>query len=275
MNSALKNRLVGAAVLVAVGILIPLVLVWWSQSDGVLGSSDVRVYKINDQGRVVPLKSAGRDGQMRAASPSASPVNREDPEQRKHATKPVIPAPQNRGVAAKPVIVPPSTGGSESETKEVVSKPASAPDQRGRSEAVAESEPSQEPGPESAQEPESESAAEPEPAESPAPPTTPAVASNEAGSSPATRQSEKTGAGAPANAGSWVVQIGSFSKAANAQELKSRVAEAHSVFITTALVSGTRYHRVRVGPFASEKAATRAAQQLRKAGYPTQVQSTE
>lgn len=244
MNPTLKNRLVGAAVLVAVGILIPVALILWAQAGGGLADGNVRVYKINEQGEVVPLaESASRDHQRSDAGESSvtgqastdsapdstgqAPANSQaqEPEgatQPENSTgngansKPVIPARPEWDVESQP----------EPGTTERAPEPAPAP----------------------------ESAPEPAPEPAPAPEPPPADARPEEG---------------------WVVQIGSFSKAKNAHDLESQVADEYPVFITVGTVSGTQYHRVRVGPFASEQAAEQAAHRLSEAGYATQVQYTE
>lgn len=75
--------------------------------------------------------------------------------------------------------------------------------------------------------------------------------------------------------GSWVIQVGSFSKKKNAQDLKQQIAGKYSVTIVVGLVSGTEYHRVRIGPYDTAKAAHDAKQQLQRAGYATQLMYTD
>lgn len=261
MNPILKNRLVGAGFLVAVGILVPFALVWWAQASNDLGNGHVRVYKITEQGGVVPFKSDSQNqsGADQASRPGSGTTDAA-------ATSP-------RGAAASADQPSAASNDETDNAKPVI--PARPEWEMG---AATEAQPTPEPEPKPeppAPDPEPQPEPEPEPAPQPAtepepqPQPDPAAGQAEDGS-----QDGATAGDAGTREG-WVVQIGSFSKAKNAHDLKSWVADEYSVFITTGVVSGTRYHRVRVGPFESEQAAKQAARQLRAAGYATQVQHTQ
>ena len=62
----------------------------------------------------------------------------------------------------------------------------------------------------------------------------------------------------------WVVQVGSFSRAANAENLVARLRlESLSAFHEEVISSGSTIHRVRVGPFLEREEAIRVEQKLR------------
>jgi rare lipoprotein A len=71
---------------------------------------------------------------------------------------------------------------------------------------------------------------------------------------------------APAPAGDFFVQIGSFTDIANAQTLSNSVQASLPVTIVPARVNGADYFRVRVGPLLNRDEAERAKQDLAYAG---------
>lgn len=229
MNQVLKNRLVGAAVLVVVGVLIPATLVWWAQPDDSLANGEVRVYEINEQGEAVPVDEAGsKDQKTSAAGQSLS-----------------------------------SESASDHDTQQTAERSAAGPEETDASGETVTTEP--EAQARATPEPEPESKPDPEP-QQPEQPEFGADASASATTSASGESRPEDG---------WVVQIGSFSKAANARRMKSDVSDDYDAFIASGTVSGTRYHRVRVGPYDSEEAAHAAARRLGDTGYTTQVQRGE
>lgn len=235
MNETTKRRLVGAAVLVAVGVLLPVLVVWWAQPDDGLDGESVRVYEINKSGEAVPVgegeKTAAKDGE-----PSEAETG---------------PADAGAGGGGKR----PADGQSATASRD------------GADTAPAEPRPDETRGT-----PEVERAPEPEPQ---APPQTasaePPAAEPDDTAEPEPSTSESAAEPAADEPG-WVVQIGSFSEAANARQMKADVPEGYRAFIATGTVNGQSYHRVRVGPYPSEAEAEAAAGRLGEAGYATQVQ---
>ncbi|MDX1496738.1 MAG: SPOR domain-containing protein [Salinisphaeraceae bacterium] len=63
--------------------------------------------------------------------------------------------------------------------------------------------------------------------------------------------------------GGWMVQVGSYSKQENAESIRKQLAaKGYRVYVSTAQVNGTTYHRVRVGPYQAKAEAGNAASKL-------------
>jgi cell division septation protein DedD len=63
----------------------------------------------------------------------------------------------------------------------------------------------------------------------------------------------------------WIVQIGSFSKAANAEKLVASLRlDGLSAYQETVSSSGSRIYRVRIGPFLERKEAIRVERLVRE-----------
>jgi DedD protein len=99
-----------------------------------------------------------------------------------------------------------------------------------------------------------------EPAEQPAqPPPRPAP-------QPAAQQAPPPAE--PSVAGPWTVQVGSFSRADNAQALQKRlVSEGFEAFVSRVVTDVGTMHRVRVGPVPEREAADRLLARLSASGH--------
>ncbi|MFW6137968.1 MAG: SPOR domain-containing protein [Spirochaetota bacterium] len=76
---------------------------------------------------------------------------------------------------------------------------------------------------------------------------------------------------APAG-GAYQVQVGSFTKKENAQQLVQKLLEkGFEAFLTSAVVNSTEVYRVRAGGFATEQEAQKASSRLNSMGYPGYV----
>lgn len=241
MNEVLKNRLVGAAALIAVGILIPVGLVWWAQPDDSLDDGSVRVYEINEQGEAVPVEETA-DSDQKTAPAGASP----SPDESADSGATQEPDRTAPGVADTEPSADPKSAGAQTQAN-TPAEPVATPEPEPASGSERKSEPK---APQTGTDDGTESRDD----ETPAPTETAGESRPEKG---------------------WVVQIGSFSKVDNARSMKNEVADDYPVSIASGTVSGTQYHRVRIGPYASEQAAQETARQLDGAGYTTQVQQTE
>lgn len=71
----------------------------------------------------------------------------------------------------------------------------------------------------------------------------------------------------------WVVQIGSFSKSANAMSAVKQVGQSQQASYSQVEVNGKHYYHVYVGPFDNEEAAKAAAAKLKKSGHNTLVRN--
>ena len=237
MDQGLKERLVGAAVLVAIGVwLIPWVL------DGPeapldAGTSSLQLPVAEEP---MPMRTQTlRLGEQPAAEP---PVATETPDT-------ATPAPATLPVAASgpEADAPTAEGGTEAAASTQTSAPEPEPV---ASVALQEAAPAEESdSPPSAQ------------AETPEPKPAPVVAAA-APPKPAPKPAAE-----PAPAGDWIVQLGSFGEQANAR----RVADKASTYGYTADVSSVRsdgrtLYRVRVGPATSRARADATASALRAHG---------
>jgi DedD protein len=88
------------------------------------------------------------------------------------------------------------------------------------------------------------------------------------------RGAEPSGGGATiansegAGASGYSVQVAAVPNPQEARTLSDQLSRVgYSVILTTATVKGVRYHRVRVGPFQTRRAAQQAAQRLETQGY--------
>lgn len=76
---------------------------------------------------------------------------------------------------------------------------------------------------------------------------------------------ESAPAAAPAVTGDWVIQLGSFSSAANAEGLSKELrTQGYNAYTHSATVQGKSITRVYVGPLASREAASRLRDELER-----------
>jgi DedD protein len=214
MDQGLKERLIGAAVLVALGVwLIPWVL------DGPEAQSEIRsaALQLPAPAEPVPIRTQT----LRLDEPQAGSIVPRD-----------TAAPEHRTADSRPAAVAQAEPAGDRVT-EPVQTPALAL--------------------------ESVAAPAPQPVEAaPAAVRTPAAA-------PAT-------AAAKPPAGSWLVQLGSFSEEENARRLAQRVASfGYKPDISTHRASGRSMYRVRVGPHETRARADAAASALAAHGLVAQV----
>lgn len=191
MNETLRKRLVGAAVLIALGILLPFGLVQWLGKPASHSGENIRIYEITPRGEVRPVADA-------EPTPAPEPTPEESP----------------------------------------------------AAEAAPEPEPRLEPEPEP----------NPEPEPKPEPFTPPQT--TDAGEKPPPEESPGT---------SWSVQVGSFRSEDNARTLMNELAADFPAFYTEVEMDGVTYYRVRIGPYADEAEARRAAAELTARGRTAQV----
>jgi len=222
MDQQLKERLVGAAVLVVAGILfIPLLL------DGPDEPPAVRV------GLELPTPDSGkRTHTIRLDVPAERPATKSSGTVMRPTPTPATEAPSSRQAGQN---APQVAQRQNADQSAAAAKPAPAP----------------------------EKVVAPRVEVKPAPDPAPIVAK------PA--PSRSTPAAAPP-AGSWAVQVGSFSSGDNAKRLRSKLnAAGYATFQVQLVANDKTMHRVRVGPVKDRPAAEALAARLGKAGYPGRV----
>jgi DedD protein len=63
----------------------------------------------------------------------------------------------------------------------------------------------------------------------------------------------------------WVVQVGTFSSAENANHLRDKLkSHGHTVHMESVMLAGKKAQRLRVGPFSNKELAVKAQAQIRK-----------
>lgn len=203
MKRQLKERIVGATVIVAVGIIV---IPW-------LLDGPAQAPRAVEQQLELPRS----DGATRSYSIPLDPA------------------------AGRPVQI----GGSETEAPEGAGQESAAPAGVIQRPAVAEPQPQAARPNRSDEQP---SQPPPRPAPQPAP----------AGESPPPAPAEE----------SWTVQVGSFSQAANAENLRERLREqGFDAFVSRVATDAGTMHRVRVGPVPERAAAEQLLARLRTAGH--------
>lgn len=123
-----------------------------------------------------------------------------------------------------------------------------------------------------------EKEAEPTAARQPPPAKTPALAEEkeDVAAEVAEKPAEEPASTTPATSGSslWAVQLGSFSKQANAEKLATALRkQGFAAFLSRVDSSGEALHRVRVGPQGSREEAEQVAARLKSSGHDGQVVS--
>jgi DedD protein len=246
MDQGLKERLIGAAVLVALGVwIIPWVL------DGSAPPRDERPAALELpaptesaqlRSQTIRLDQSDRDT---LGAPSAHERERSEPEPTAtQRTARIVPGEQRTSDSSA---LPPAAEGTP--------EPHA---QRDRS-AAAPSRPA---------EPAEAAGATRGPAAA-APSLEPAVAADE-------RNDSETREAASKHAAAWMVQLGSFSEEENARRLMQRVATfGYEPEMSNHRAGGGLMYRVRIGPHASRPQAEAAASSLAAHGFVVQVVTTD
>lgn len=260
MRTRARHRLIGASVLVLVGV-IGFPLLFDSQPRPV--SVDIPI-EIPDKNTVKPLGSAPAATAAVVAKPATDIVVESDAG-KEHVSKPT----------SAPVVTPPgvaaaafrtSAGSVSSSAASVPTKPAVKP----------ESKPDSKPEPKTAEKPVAKPADKP--ADKPvdkAPARSDDGAKAQAlleGRDNGAAQKPASSAAAAASTGRFIVQIGAFSDAAKAHEARVKLERAGMKTYTQVVTpaEGKRI-RVRVGPFGSKGDADKTADKIRKLDLPASV----
>ncbi|MES1925085.1 SPOR domain-containing protein [Salinisphaera sp. T31B1] len=242
MNDVMKKRVVGAVVLVILGVLLPLLLARCLHGDGGADSASMRVYEVTPDGQARPA-----DG-SEAAKVAGQQTDKRRGQQSESAAGPV----DGSTGAPRPQAVSPSA-----DTTNDADDDASfdtPPVQGGRSDSRQTA--SATPAPDRA---------EPEPAAS----------SANAASSTAPAQANTSLRKTGSDGSGWVIQVASFGDEANAKRLATQLNADYRAFYRAGNVNGKTWYRVRIGPFDSESQAQTVAARLRQQGRSTLVQRAE
>ena len=261
MERPLKQRLIGAAVLVAVVVLV--------LPELLSGRREVVTLEPTRDDSGVPLRAhefalgdtptaeeqAGAADELQP-DPETVPPEAElqaGPDPQAPAQPPAQPQTPPSGIPAVPAQTP-------------VAVAAAAPAATPPAAAAAVSPPAKTPATVPAAAP-TKAAAAPPPADKPAPKAAP---------KPAAAANAAPAAKAPVTLSSWVVQIGSFGTRQKAEELVAKLQRKGFRAFTLPYTSGGRtLHRVRVGPEQSRKTADEIAKRLEADGYQPHVTPQE
>lgn len=233
MDEVLKRRVIGAVVLIGLGVLIPIIVVRLAQPSAPPTGESVRVYEITASGEARPVEqdsdqtSATGDGQASGAQADA--------------------APPQPAAGAEPEAAPPPAS----------SAPHSAPAPEPAAQDLAQPEPAPEPEPRPAPAPKPQPTREPPAAAQPPAPAIPSPP-------PPAATAEKP---------YFVVQVGSFGDESNAAGLTQKLQRDFPVYYRAGEANGKQLYRVQVGPFDSRESADIVAARLRDRGLKTQTLS--
>lgn len=256
MRRRARHRLVGAAVLVLIGV-IGFPLLFDTQPRPV--PVDIPI-EVPDRAKAKPLTLPSTPAPAPAASgkPGAS-ASANDSIITEAADGSEIP--QGKATAA----APPANANSEP-------VPESKPEPKPKAEARAEPKPEPKPEPKAEAKPEPKSA-----------PPKPAVASDDGGrarallegkSTASTATTTKSAAATSDENGRFVVQVGAFADADKAKEVRQKLEKAGlKTYMHVAKTADGERTRVRVGPFASRAEADRAASKVKGLSLPAAILS--
>lgn len=241
MNDVMKKRVIGAVVLVILGVLLPLLLARCLHGDAADRSASMRVYEVSPDGQATPADRS--DSQTAGAS---------TPDGQGSTGKTGVDAdidgasgvPERERTQSMPQAVSPSAQTSTDDADDEES--FQTPVVQGNASASA-------------------STSNDTPASS---------ADSEAsasGSSSAGTSLRKT----TTQEGGWVIQVASFGDEKNAQRLAEQLNGDYRAFYRAGQVSGKTWYRVRIGPFDSASQARTIAAKLRQQGRATLVQRAE
>lgn len=260
MRRRARHRLLGAAVLVLVGV-IGFPLLFDTQPRPV--AVDIPI-EIPDRNKVAPLPAPVAPAAPVAQAPAPAP-----------APAPAAPAPDNRTRVASNST---SSGGVITETADGRELPAdrpvtSAPPAETRPEPKPEAKPKPEPKPEVRH----EAKPEPKPAAPAKPPADDGARARALldGKPPAAAAAAAVKpAAATDDDGRFVVQVGAFAEAEKARDVRQKLEKAGlKTYTNVAKTADGERTRVRVGPFASRAEAERAAGRVKGLSLPAAVLS--
>jgi DedD protein len=233
MELQLKERIVGATVIVALGIII---IPWLL--DGPAQSSR----PVEQAIELPPAEQAGRTYTIPLDPGGGPPVQIET------------------GNGAQPVPTRPGAGAIQRPIRDEDHRTAAAPVEATPQPAEQPVQPPPRPAPTPVEQPPVEQPSVEQPPVQPPPRSAPTPVEQ-----PAARTAPQA---SPTLAGQWTVQVGSFSQSDNAQALQRRLAaEGFEAFVSRVATDAGTMHRVRVGPVPQREAAEQLLTRLRDSGH--------
>jgi cell division septation protein DedD len=240
MDKVLKQRLVGASILIALAVIF-LPMLFEESSD----APSERELTLE-----LPERPGGDDGEVRRLPLDPDAAREPEPTAETRAVEP----PDDASDSAAPDPSAPAPATSDGDSDPMTETDASTAEDAGPGEEPA-SEPDVEPPDDVADEGESEDVGAEPPAEEPgmAEPASPDSPPREAAREPPER----------AAGGRWVVQVAVFSSRETAAGVRERLEElGHRVASDVLVRDQTELHRLRTGPYADEGAAEQARGQI-------------
>ncbi len=264
MDQGLKERLIGAAVLVALAVwLIP-----WLLNDSADAPSAAKPsldLPVPARETAPPVKTEVID--LAASKSPPTPAGSDDAAAVAPARAGGDAAPPQTVVADRKAETPGARAGAEDTLGATAPAPAAGP------KPAPASTPAHAAAATGGAAPSVSAPAPARPAPSHAAATTAAAKPSAA---PATSSARHSAAPAPAAAGDWAVQLGSFGEAENAQRLVRRVATyGDKAAISKYRADGRVMYRVRMGPYTTRPRAEAAASALSAHGFVAQVVSAD
>jgi len=243
MNDVMKKRVIGAVVLVILGVLLPLLLARCLHGDAADRSASMRVYEVSPDGQATPADGSARqaaeagtsDGQGSTGKTSGNADADIDGSSG---------VPEPEPTQSMPQAVSPSAQASTDEADDDES--FQTPAVQGNASGSAST-----------------------------PPETPSSSANSQTSSSSSSSGATSLRKTTTQEGGWVVQVASFGDEKNAQRLAEQLNGDYRAFYRAGEVSGKTWYRVRIGPFDSESQARTIAAKLRQQGRATLVQRAE
>ncbi len=266
MNDVMKKRLIGVVIIIAIGVLVPVLL---SQCMGGNNeadkSGDMRVYTVDPDGQTQSESQGDNQGEDETDAndtpdmPEAVSPQRDDSADTDQADD-------------ESFETPPVAGRQNDADNEASDDAGNAP---ADDEAPRASQSQRTSEPQQSREPEPEREPTPAPEPEPAPQRSSQSGSDYGASTQGRATSRDTtsssntsssSAGQRNSISGWVVQVGSFSKQSNAADLARSLGGRFSASYTPATINGRTLYRVNIGPFANEGQARDAADKLSQQG---------
>lgn len=274
MRVRARHRLLGAAVLVAAGV-IGFPLLFDSQPRPI--PVDIPI-EIPDRNKVAPLVVPGEQVQSQGATPDmlrTAQLNDPVPldEQSLDDGEELLPASPIAPIPQPPQVLPTPPAAPLAAPAPTAPTPAAAvPKQEPKPKPETKPAPKPEPKPEIKPAPKPEPKAEPKP--EPKPVATPSSAEREAARARALLEGKPLPAAATAPApaqasqnGRFIVQVGAFAEVSTANDVRRKLESAGlKTYTQTVATSAGQRTRVRVGPFNSREEAARAAERAKALG---------